>query len=105
MATRPTLDDKLAALRQLRGQVLTAEHRADLLKSLGDRSNFVVAAAAEIAGENALVELAKDLEAAFPRFLVNPIKDDKLCRAKIAIVRALDKMEHQRPDVFETAAA
>jgi HEAT repeat protein len=104
MATRVSLDDKLAAVRQLRGQVLNADQKAELRKSLGDRSNLVVAAAAEIAGENALVELAKDLEAAFPRFLVNPLKDDKLCRAKIAIVQALDKMEHQGTDVFEPAA-
>src|SRR5215472_16633907 len=100
MATRPSLDDKLAAVRQLRGQVLDADQKDDRRKSLGDRSNLVVAAAAEIAGENALVELAKDLEAAFPRFLVHPLKDDKLCRAKIAIVQALDKMEHQRTEVF-----
>ena len=74
-------------------------------KGLGDRSNLVVAAAAAIAGENTLVELARDLEAAFDRFLVNPLKDDKLCRAKIAVVQALDKMEHQGADVFEKAAS
>lgn len=105
MPTRPSLDDKLATLRKLRGQSLTPEHHAELRKALGDRSNLVVAAAAELAGEHALVELAKDLEAAFARFLANPLKEDKLCRAKIAVVRALDRMEHQRPDVFETAAA
>lgn len=105
MATRPSLDDKLASLRKLRGQSLGPEHQPELRKALGDRSNLVVAAAADLAGEHAIVELAKDLEAAFARFLINPIKDDKLCRAKIAIVQSLDKMEHQRPDVFETAAA
>ena len=73
-------------------------------KRIGDRSNLVVAAAAAIAGENTLVELARDLEAAFDRFLVNPLKDDKLCRAKIAVVQALDQMEHQDPDVFLKAA-
>src|SRR4051795_4084066 len=95
MATRASLDDKLAALRELRGQALRPEQRSELRKRIGDRSNLVVAAAAAIAGENTLVELAEDLEAAFDRFLVNPLKDDKLCRAKLAIVLALDKMEHQ----------
>jgi hypothetical protein len=104
MATRQSLDEKLAALRELCGQPLTAEKKAELKKYLGDRSNLVVAAATERAGEDTLLELAPDLEAAFGRFLVNPIKDDKLCRAKIAVVQALDKMEHQRPDVFEKAA-
>ena len=104
MATRASLDDKLAALRELRGQTLTPEHKTELRKRIGDRSNLVVAAAAAIAGENTLVELAKDLEAAFDRFLVNPLKDDKLCRAKIAVVQALDRMEHPEPDVFVRAA-
>jgi HEAT repeat protein len=104
MARRASVDDKLAALRALRGQPLSAEQKTELRKRIGDRSNLVVAAAAAIAGEATLVEMATDLEAAFDRFLVDPLKDDKLCRAKIAIVQALDKMEHQEPDVFEKAA-
>jgi HEAT repeat protein len=104
MAARASLDDKLAALRELRGQALTPEHKTELRKRIGDRSNLVVAAAAAIAGENSLVELAKDLEAAFDRFLINPVKDDKLCRAKIAVIQALDKLEHQDSEVFDKAA-
>lgn len=104
MAPRASLDDKLAALRDLRGRDLTPGQKAELRKLLGDRSNLVVAAAAALAGENALVELSKDLEAAFDRFLVNPLKDDKLCRAKIAIVQALDRMEHEDTGVFLKAA-
>jgi HEAT repeat protein len=104
MAARASLEDKLAAIRALRGVSLTPEHKCELRKRIGDRSNLVVAAAAAIAGENALVEMAQDLEAAFNRFLVNPLKDDKLCRAKIAVVQALDKMEHKKPDVFLKAA-
>ncbi len=104
MAPRASLDDKLAALRRLRGRALAAEEKAELRKRIADRSNLVVASAATIAGDNGLVELTGDMEAAFDRFLVNPLKDDKLCRAKIAIVQALDKMEHQRTDVFRRAA-
>ena len=44
------------------------------------------------------------MEVAFDRFLVEPLKNDKLCRAKIAIVQALDKIEHGRQKVFERAA-
>jgi HEAT repeat protein len=104
MATRASLDDKLAALRALRSRALTPEQKAELRKSLGDRSNLVVAAAAAIAGETALVELTADMERAFDRFLVNPLKEDKLCRAKIAIVQALDAMEHPDPAVFRKGA-
>jgi HEAT repeat protein len=104
MATRASLDDTLAAIRSLRGQVLTAEQKAEVRKRLGDRSNLIVAAASAIAGENTLIELAPELEAAFDRFLINPLKDDKLCRAKIAIIQALDRMEYARPSVFRKAA-
>jgi HEAT repeats len=104
MAARESLDDKLAAIRALRGQNLTAEQKAEVRRRIGDRSNLVVSAAAAIVGENSLVDLSKDMEAAFDRFLVNPLKDDKLCRAKVAIVQALDKMEHQDSDIFLKAA-
>ncbi len=104
MANRLSLDDKLAAIRDLRGQPTTDEHRAALRKYLGDRSNLVVAAAAAIAGGSTLLELAGDLVASFDRFLVNPLKDDKLCRAKIAIVQALDRMEYPEPEIFRKAA-
>src|SRR4051794_33447484 len=104
MAPRSSLDEKLAQLRAIRGGVLTSEQKTEVRKRIGDRSNLVVAAAAALAVENSLAELAKDLEAAFDRFLVNPAKDDKLCRAKVAIVQALDRMEHPDADVFRRAA-
>jgi HEAT repeat protein len=104
MAARASLEDKLAAIRALRGVSLSPEQKSELRKWTGDRSSLVVAAAAAIVGENALVEMARELEAAFDRFLVNPLKDDKLCRAKIAVVQALDRMEHQKSDVFLKAA-
>src|SRR4051812_40100360 len=68
MAARQSLEDKLAAIRGLRGQELTPEQLAELKRRIGDRSNLVVAAAAAIAGENSLVEMARDLEVAFDRF-------------------------------------
>ena len=104
MAGRESLDDKLATLRSLRGQIINSETLPELRKRIGDRSNLVVAAAAAIAGENTLNDLARDLEAAFDRFMAHPLKDDKLCRAKIAIVEALNKMEHQGTEIFRKAA-
>jgi HEAT repeat protein len=104
MPPRSSLDDKLAAVRRLRGESLTLENMRELRKLVGDRSNFVVAAAAAIVGERTLVELANDLEAAFARFMVEPLERDKLCRAKIAIVQALDKLEHSHLEIFETAS-
>jgi HEAT repeat protein len=94
------LESKLARLRELRNEPPSPQLLQELRVALRDRSNFVVADAAEISGDNAFSELAPDLVAAFERFLVDPAKTDKLCRAKIAIARVLDKLEYLRPDVF-----
>ena len=55
MAARESLDDKLAAIRALRGQSLGPDQKGELKRRIADRSNLVVAAAAAIVGENALV--------------------------------------------------
>src|SRR4029079_10753639 len=104
MAKRASLDDKLAAVRLLRDQPTSPDLVTALRKGIADKSNFLVAAAAEIAGDRRLIQLAPDLEVAYARFLVDPLATDKLCRAKVAIVRGLDKMEHDHPDTFQNAA-
>lgn len=104
MAGRLSLEDKLAALCAIRDAEPSESHKSELKRYLGDRSNLVVASAATLAGERAFLELLGDMEVAFDRFLVDPVKNDKLCRAKIAIVQALDKIEHLKRDVFEKAA-
>jgi HEAT repeat protein len=92
--TKPRSSEaKLARLRQLRGEPPSPQRLLELRRALRDPSNFVAAEAAEIAGEGLLTDLAPDLVEAFTRFLDNPVKKDKLCRAKIAIVEALNKME------------
>jgi HEAT repeat protein len=106
MAKRASFEDKLAAIKTLRDQPGPEPgDAAAIRKAIGDRSHFVVAAAAEVAGAWRLAEVAPDLEAAFGRFLVDPVKDDKLCRAKIAIIQALEKLEHPRDEVFARAAS
>lgn len=104
MATRESLEDKLAAIRGLGGRALTEQEKIGLKKRVGDRSNFVVAAAAEIVGANLFLDMADGLVGAFERFLMNPLKDDKLCRAKLAIVQALERMEYDRPEIFLKAS-
>jgi HEAT repeat protein len=104
VAHRLSLDDKLAAIKALRKQPPSSEVEAQLNRGLKDRSNLLVATAAAVVGEQNVRSLAGELTAAFERFLVDPVKDDKLCRAKIAIVQALDRLEHVEPDVFHKAA-
>lgn len=104
MARRLSLDDKLAGIRALRSQPLSDQHAVELQRALQDRSNLVVATAAAVVADLNLSRLAAELAAAFGRFMVNPEKDDKLCRAKIAIIQALDRLEHSDPDLFRQAA-
>ena len=94
MAKRLSLDDKLAAVRLLRDRDPSPELTVELKTAIDDRSNLIVAAAAAIAGDQGFVELAPTLASALDRFLVDPLKADKLCRAKLAVIQALDKLEH-----------
>jgi HEAT repeat protein len=100
MAKSRGVDAKLNRLRALRRETPIPEHLAELRKALGDTSNLVVADAAEIVGSRILPELAPDLVAAFDRFMVEPAETDKLCRAKTALVEALNKIEYEKEDVF-----
>jgi HEAT repeat protein len=103
MAKARSVDAKLNRLRTLRSEPETASHVAEIRDSLADKSNFVVAETAEIAGERGLVELGPTLVDAFQRFLNDPVENDKLCRAKIAIVDAIHKIEFDAEQTFRVA--
>jgi HEAT repeat protein len=100
MAKARGVDAKLSRIRALRTEPVTPALLRDLREALGDKSNLVVAAAAEVVGERMLTDLGPDLAAAFPRFLVDPVETDKLCRAKLAITESLHKIEFDAEDVF-----
>ena len=102
MAKRQSVDDKLAAVRLLRDQAPSPEVTAALRAAIADRSNLIVAAAAAIAGEQHQAELAPVLETAFQRFMNEPEKTDKLCRAKLAIIQALDRLRAWRAGGFRS---
>lgn len=103
MAKSRSVDAKLNRLRTLRSEPATPAQVAELRELLGDKSNFVVAGASEIVGERGLVELGPALVEAFQRFLNEPVETDKLCRAKIAIVEALHKIEFDAEATFRIA--
>lgn len=100
MAKARGLEAKLARLKLIRHDEHAPEHVAELRAALSDKSNFVVSEAAEMVGERMLTDLVPDLVAAFHRFLIAPTETDKLCRAKIAIVEALNKLEYDEEDLF-----
>lgn len=72
----------------------------ELRPHLADKAGVVVAAAAKLGGEQNLRDLEKDLEDAFARFLVDPVKTDPGCRAKLATAEALRTLEARAYDVF-----
>lgn len=103
MAKARSVDAKLKRLRGLSDEPASPALLAELRGLIGDKSNFVVAEAADMVGERMLVELGPELAAAFQRFTVDPVETDKLCRAKIAIVDALHKIEFDAEDSFRKA--
>ncbi len=98
MSGKAALDKKIENLRALRDSPSSAEK--ELRRALQDKNGFFVSKAAAIAGELHLTALLPDLEAAFDRFLNDPVKTDPQCWAKIAIVKALRAWEHKEPQVF-----
>src|SRR5438445_291312 len=100
MAKTRGVEAKLARLHLLRKEPVSPAIVGELRKFLGDSSNFVVAEAAGIAGDGKADELVPDLIAAFDRFMDDPEETDKLCRAKNAILEALNKFDYDRPDIF-----
>jgi len=104
MAKARSLESKLAKVRSLRSAPSSPQLVHELRTALTDASNLVVAEAAAIAGELRLTELTAELVAACERFYENPLKTDKLCRAKIALVEALNQMEFADEDFFWRSA-
>jgi len=100
MARSRTLDDTLTAIGQLRRQPVTPGTIDALRRALRDRSSHVVAKASQVIAELGLRVLAADAAAAFDRFLLNPVKSDPGCRAKVEIARALYELGEDPTGVF-----
>ncbi len=103
VAKRSALEDRLAALAALRDDPHTAEAKAALKKALGLKTALLVATAADVVGEGHVTELLEVMAAAFDRFVANGPKADPLCRAKIAIVKALQMNEWTEEAPFDAA--
>jgi HEAT repeat protein len=91
--------EALAALAGAHEQPAEAR-RALLRKYLANRSNWVVAKAAKLAGEVRDEDLAMDLVAAFHRLMADAAKLDKGCTALTEIAAALYAIDHHDPEVL-----
>jgi HEAT repeat protein len=100
MAKRASTKEILSALGELeKGPITEGTHKA-LVKALAGANNILVAEAAKIAGRLGMEKLIPDLLKAFDRFLDDPLKRDKGCLAKEAIIETLDNLEHDDKDIF-----
>jgi HEAT repeat protein len=104
MAKARSTDAKLERLRLLRDATPSPEVVSELRKALGDSSNHVVAAAAALTARFHFSELVAELTSAFEGLMVDPIKTDKTCAGKTAIVDALNELDFQEPEVFLAGA-
>jgi hypothetical protein len=93
-------DEQMAALEALKGQPLDHAALELISKSVGSRSNFLVAKAARLVEDNRLADFALPLIAAYERFFVNAEKTDPQCWAKNALSRALSNLGCRDKDVF-----
>jgi hypothetical protein len=98
--THRSFDEQMAALDALKDRELDADAIALIKKSLANRSNYLVAKAARLAENGALIDLVPDLIAAYDRSFTNAEKTDPQCWAKNALSRALAKLECRDKDVF-----
>ena len=93
MSRRDPLTETLARLSEVQADPHAPGAAETLHRALADRSNLVVARAAEIVAEWELADAAPDLIAAFDHFLIDPVRRDPTCAAKLALAEALLRLD------------
>ena len=92
MAKSMTLEAQLSRLREIEHAALTPELREELCAALGGTNNIVTARAAQVMASSGHAGFIPHLVAAFRHLLAQPAAADKNCRAKEAILLALDAL-------------
>ena len=100
MAKARALEERLAALSELRSDPTSSTAIEKLRKALASKVSHLVAKAAQIVGESEIDQLIPELVDAFDRFMTHPTKSDKGCGAKAAIAHALYQVGYDREGVY-----
>ena len=102
MPPRASVDDRLRNLREIRDEGDLVKIREAVVKHLADSSNLVVAEAAMLVNRFELSGVEHALIATWERLLKHsdPIKADKGCTAKSAIIEALGQCEYDEPEFY-----
>lgn len=90
---RSTLEDELNELRAVSDDPRSEDATKRLRAGLASKRAMVVARAATIIKERRLDGFTAELKDAYARFLEDPVKTDLGCRAKTAVLEALDYTE------------
>lgn len=94
MPSRKSLDNQLDDIGRLATEGPTPEGQEALRAFLRSKMNLVAARAADVVREWSAAELLPQLLELWERSLVDPVKSDKACHAKLAVVEALDAIGH-----------
>jgi HEAT repeat protein len=100
MTRRPTVQEQFSKISTLTDSSDPKEVRRALVRGLRSRSAPLVEHAACTAVRLQLTDLVPEMESIFHRLIERPAHQDKGCRAKIAIVRALLDLEVNGEEVF-----
>ena len=95
-----SFERELAMLEAMSGRVPDAEGIERLRKALGNQNNYLVAKAARIVTDYGLADLLPEVQSAYSRFFVDPVKNDPQCWAKSALVKTLVKLECRDAEVY-----
>jgi HEAT repeat protein len=100
MPKAPSIEDRLADIARLSKSPDTPEARKELKKHLASKVSLIVAKAADVVARIEDHELTPDLIAAFHRFMTDPVKTDKGCAAKTAVVKAILAIDCDDEEVY-----
>ena len=100
MAKRLSLEEKLAKVAALEDEPVLENAERELRKTLKGANSILAAKAARVAAKRGIAGLMPDMTAAFLRFMEKPAKADQGCRAKYALVEALDELGYDDADPF-----
>ena len=100
MAKAPSVEDRLTDLARLARSPDSPEVRAQLRKHLASKVSLLAARAADVVRQIDDHDFASDLIAAFNRFMTDPVKTDKGCIAKTAVVKALLAAQCDEEEIF-----
>ncbi len=105
MPPRTSIDERLRLLREVRSNGDLAKIRETVVKYLADKTNLIIAEAAKLIGEFELTGLEPELLAAWNRLIEqsDPVKADKGCTAKTAIIEALGTLNHDVSEFYLVA--